>query len=371
MAVLENYYQKLLDEIDVRINGTRPWDIAIHNSRTFKRILFNGSLGLGESYMDGWFDCEQLDVFFDKIFKNGINYKVGAVPALFAQVRGRLTNLQSISRAFMVGEKHYDIGNDLFSVMLDKRMIYTCGYWSEGVSNLDESQKAKLDLVARKLDLKPGMKVLDIGCGWGGAAKYFAETYGVSVIGITISKEQVSYANEQCEGLDVDIRLLDYRELDEQFDAIYSIGMFEAVGYKNYRKYFEVVHHCLKKEGVFLLHTIGVDQSITSTDPWVAKYIFPNGMMPSSKQITGAIEGLFKIDDWHNFGSDYDKTIMCWHKNFTQHYQSLNHKYDQKFCRMWTYWLLLSAASFRSHSNHLWQILLSQPESKNLSRAFR
>jgi cyclopropane-fatty-acyl-phospholipid synthase len=371
MAVLEGYYQKLLDEVDVKINGTRPWDITIKNSKMLRRILFNGSLGLGESYMDGWFDCEQLDVFFEKILRKGIDYKAGGIPAFSAMIRSRLTNLQSISRAYMVGEKHYDIGNDLFSVMLDKRMIYTCGYWPKEVSNLEESQKAKLDLVAKKLNLKPGMKVLDIGCGWGGAAKYFAETHNVRVIGITISKEQASLARETCAGLDVDIRLADYRELNEKFDAIYSIGMFEAVGYKNYRKYFKVVRHCLEKEGTFLLHTIGVDESTTSTDPWVEKYIFPNGMMPSSRQITGAIEGLFKIDDWHNFGPHYDKTIMCWHKNFTKHYQSLKHNYDERFFRMWTYWLLLSAASFRSRSNHLWQILLSQPGSNNLTSAFR
>ena len=269
MAVLEGYYQKLLDEVDVKINGTRPWDIAIKNSKMFRRILFNGSLGLGESYMDGWFDCEQLDVFFEKILRKGIDYKAGGIPAFSAMIRSRLTNLQSISRAYMVGEKHYDIGNDLFSVMLDKRMIYTCGYWPKEVSNLEESQKAKLDLVAKKLNLKPGMKVLDIGCGWGGAAKYFAETHNVRVIGITISKEQASLARETCAGLDVDIRLSDYRELNEKFDAIYSIGMFEAVGYKNYRKYFKVVRHCFEKEGTFLLHTIGVDESTTSTDPWV------------------------------------------------------------------------------------------------------
>ena len=233
MAVLESYYQKLLDDIDVKINGARPWDIAIKNSKMFKRILLNGSIGLGESYMDGWFDCEQLDVFFEKILRKGIDYKVGGMPAFLTMVRSRLTNLQSISRAFVVAEKHYDIGNDLFALMLDKRMIYTCGYWPKEVSNLEESQKAKLDLVAKKLNLQPGMKVLDIGCGWGGAAKYFAETHDIRIVGITISQEQAKLARETCAGLDVDIRLSDYRELDEKFDAIYSIGMFEAVGYKN------------------------------------------------------------------------------------------------------------------------------------------
>ncbi len=367
MAVLESYYQKLLDDIDVKINGARPWDIAIKNSKMFKRILLNGSIGLGESYMDGWFDCEQLDVFFEKILRKGIDYKVRGMPAFLTMVRSRLTNLQSISRAFVVGEKHYDIGNDLFALMLDKRMIYTCGYWPKEVSNLEESQKAKLDLVAKKLNLQPGMKVLDIGCGWGGAAKYFAETHDVRIVGITISQEQAKLARETCAGLDVDIRLSDYRELDEKFDAIYSIGMFEAVGYKNYRTYFEIVHHCLKKEGVFLLHTIGVDQSTTSTDPWVEKYIFPNGMMPSSKQITGAIEGLFKIDDWHNFGPDYDKTIMCWHSNFTKHYQSLKHNYDQRFYRMWTYWLLLSACGkffYRNLAQKILAVLFGKPVSE-------
>ena len=355
--ILLDKYSKFLSSVDIEINGDRLWDIQVHDSDLFKSILFNGSLGLGESYMKCWFDCQRLDIFFEKIFTDGLNEQIGGIPKILSTVKSKLRNLQSISRAFQVGEQHYDIGNDLFAVMLDKTMTYTCGYWSNDVQTLEQSQLAKLDLVAKKLDLRPGMKVLDIGCGWGGAAKHFSSHYGVKVLGITISKEQVNYAQEQCKGLNVEIRLVDYRDLNEEFDAIYSIGMFEAVGYKNYRNFFEVVRRCLKSDGAFLLHTIGSDISTTSTDPWVEKYIFPNGMMPSAKQITEACEGLFSIADWHNFGTDYDKTIMCWYENFTTNYKLIKEKYDERFYRMWTYWLLISAASFRTKANHLWQIL--------------
>ena len=371
MKILENYFRKILEEHDIRVDGSRPWDVSIINPKLFNRVFLNGSMGLGESYMDGWFECQRLDLFFEKIFSAGLDSRYGNLQYLLSSIVSRLINLQSISRSFIVGEKHYDIGNDLFSVMLDKRMMYTCGYWPKNVSNLEEAQKSKLDLVANKINLKPGMKVLDLGCGWGGAAKYFSESYGVKVIGNTISKEQYLFAKESCAGLDVEILLMDYRDLKDQFDAIYSIGMFEAVGHQNFRKYFQSVDKCLKDDGVFLLHTIGVDKSYTATDPWINKYIFPNGMMPSSKQITTAMEGLFKIDDWHNFGPDYDKTIMCWYKNFTDHYKLLKHSYDQKFYRMWTYWLLQSAASFRTRSNNLWQILLSKSDSKKLDISFR
>ena len=356
---IEHKYQNFLSSIDIEINGDRPWDLQIHNPELFRSVLFKGSIGFGEGYMRGWFDCERLDIFFEKIFSNDLYNQIGGIPKLIGSIRSKITNLQSVDRAFQIGQHHYDIGNDLFSVMLDKTMMYTCGYWTKGVTNLEESQIAKLNLVAKKLDLQPGMKVLDIGCGWGGAAKHFSENYGVSVVGITVSKEQLDFAKQQCEGLDVEIRLIDYREVKEEFDAIYSIGMFEAVGYRNYKQFFEVVRRCLKKEGAFLLHTIGNDQSTTTADPWINKYIFPNGMMPSPKQITRACEGFFSIDDWHNFGPDYDKTIMCWYQNFTKNYKLLKKKYDERFYRMWTYWLLTSAGSFRARTSHLWQIIFS------------
>jgi len=362
--ILLDKYSEILEGVDIEINGSRPWDLQVYNQDLYKSILFNGSLGFGESYMKGWFDCDRLDLFFEKILRSGIYNEIGGAPLFFGKMKSKLRNLQSISRAFQVAEHHYDIGNDLFSLMLDKTMMYTCGYWTKDVSTLEESQLAKLDLVAKKLNLKAGMKILDIGCGWGGAAKHFANNYGVTVVGITISKEQIEYAKQNSDNMDVEFRLMDYRDLDEKFDAIYSIGMFEAVGYKNYEEFFEVVRSCLKEEGAFLLHTIGGNESTTTADPWVEKYIFPNGMMPSAEQIAKASEGIFIFDDWHNIGPHYDKTLMCWYDNFVNNYEKLKDKYDNEFYRMWTYWLLSSAANFRSRSLQLWQVLFSIEGSK-------
>ena len=369
--IILDKYSELLEGVDIEINGSRPWDLQVHNQDLYKSIFFNGILGFGESYMKGWFDCDRLDLFFEKILRSGIYNEIGGLPLFFGKMKSKLRNLQSISRAFQVAEHHYDIGNDLFSLMLDKTMMYTCGYWTKDVSTLEESQLAKLDLVAKKLNLKAGMKILDIGCGWGRAAKHFANNYGVTVVGITISKEQIEYAKQNSDNMDVEFRLMDYRDLDEKFDAIYSIGMFEAVGYKNYEEFFEVVRSCLKEEGAFLLHTIGGNESTTTADPWVEKYIFPNGMMPSAEQIAKASEGIFIFDDLHNIGPHYDKTLMCWYDNFVNNYEKLKDKYDNEFYRMWTYWLLSSAANFRSRSLQLWQVLFSIEGSKRPIQTYR
>jgi cyclopropane-fatty-acyl-phospholipid synthase len=225
---------------------------------------------------------------------------------------------------------------------------------------LDNAQEAKLDLICRKMGLRPGMKILDIGCGWGNFAKYAAEKYGAHIHGITVSREQVKFANKICQGLDVKIELKDYRELNENFDRIVSIGMFEHVGCKNYRTFMKVIHQCLEEDGLFLLHTIARNTSVNSLDPWINKYIFPNSMLPSAKQITSAAEGLFVLEDWHSFGQYYDKTLMAWYNNFTKNWTSLKDTYDERFYRMWTYFLLSCAGSFRSRRSQLWQIVFSK-----------
>jgi cyclopropane-fatty-acyl-phospholipid synthase len=243
--------------------------------------------------------------------------------------------------------------------MLDKQMAYSCGYWRDA-GNLDEAQENKLDLICRKLGLQPGTKVLDIGCGWGSLAKYAAEKYKAEVVGITVSQEQVDLARKICGGLPVEIKLMDYRDIRGQFDRIVSVGMIEHVGYKNYRTFMEVTHRCLQGDGLFLLHTIGSNKSRTSVDPWINKYIFPNGMLPSIKQLGSAIEGLFVMEDWHNFSADYDKTLMAWDGRFEDSWEKLKSKYDEGFHRMWRYYLLSCAGSFRARKNQLWQIVLSK-----------
>ena len=361
MADYKNTVEKILKSVDVEINGSRPWDLQIHDDRFYSRILRGGSLALGESYMDGWWDCKALDQLSDKLLRGRIEKQVRASSPSFFLVllRAYLLNPQSKKRAYIVGEKHYDVGNDLFSLMLDERMNYSCGYW-RNAENLDQAQINKLDLICRKMHLKPGMNVLEIGCGWGGFAKYAAENYGVSVHGVTISKQQVEFAQDSCKDLDIRIELKDYRELNGQYDSIVSIGMFEHVGYQNYKNYMKVVHRCLKEDGLFLLHTIGRNQSGRATEPWINKYIFPNGMTPSAQQITAASEGLFVIEDWHNFGQDYDATLMSWNKNFQNNFDKLNDLYDDRFKRMWEYYLLMCAGTFRCRRNQLWQLAMSK-----------
>lgn len=361
MADFKKTVTDLLESVDIQVNGSRPFDIQVHNELFYSRVLSGKSLGLGESYMDGWWDCESLDQFCYQMLRGRIDKQVKVKnPAFLAHVlKAYFLNAQSKKRAYIVGEEHYDTGNDLFSLMLDQRMNYSCGYW-ENADNLDQAQINKLDLVCRKLHLKPGMKVLEIGCGWGGFAKYAAENYGVSVHGVTVSKEQMDFAERSCIGLETKFEMKDYRELNTKYDAIVSIGMFEHVGYKNYRNYMEVAQRCLEGEGLFLLHTIGRNTPSRSTDPWTNKYIFPNGMIPSPAQISKSLQGLFVVEDWHNFGQYYDPTLMAWNENFQKNYESLKDKYDQRFKRMWEYYLLMCAGTFRARRNQLWQLVLSK-----------
>ena len=356
-SVLRN----LLEKADIRFNGTRPQDVQVHDERIYKRWFSETEMGLGESYMDGWWDCEALDQFFYKILQAGIDREVKRDYKTMLYILGtRLFNRQTKDRSKEVGLRHYDLGNTLFEKMLDSRMNYSCGYW-KNVATLDEAQQAKLELICNKLHLKKGMRVLDIGCGWGGFAKYAAEKKGVEVLGITISKEQAAYAKNNCKGLPVEIKLQDYREVKGKFDAILSIGFFEHVGYKNYRKYMQIIDNNLTKEGIALLHTIGNNISTTYVNGWTHKYIFPNGMLPSIAQISKAVEGLFVIEDMHNFGPDYDKTLMAWHRNFENAWPSLKSEYDDRFYRMWRYYLLSSAGGFRSRFNQLWQFVMTKP----------
>jgi cyclopropane-fatty-acyl-phospholipid synthase len=361
MSKFRTTVTELLESADIKINGQKPYDILVHNEDFYARVLSGGTLAFGESYMDGWWDCEALDQLAVRLLNVHLDKKLKVMNPSFLLtfLRAYLINTQSKGRAYMVGEKHYDTGNDLFSLMLDKRMNYSCAYWRYA-NDLDQAQIDKMDLICRKLHLKPGMKVLEIGCGWGGFAKYAAENYKVDVYGITISKEQEQYAKESCKGLDVSFELKDYRELNTQYDRIVSIGMFEHVGYKNYKEYMEVAHRCLKEDGIFLLHTIGRNSSTIATEPWINKYIFPNGMTPSAKQICAASESLFVIEDWHSFGQDYDKTLMAWHENFQNNLSKLKGSYDERFQRMWKYYLLMCAGSFRARRNQLWQLVLTK-----------
>ena len=356
----ETLVHEILESARIEIDGQMPWDIRINDERFYQRIMTDGSLGLGESYMEGWWDCDRIDEFFSRIMPLDPQKRIRNEWRLFSRLLyASLVNTGRKSRDFVVGEKHYDIGNDLFKKMLDKRMVYSCAYWKDAL-DLAEAQERKLDLTCRKLGLKPGDRVLDIGCGWGGFARYAAERYGVKVVGITVSQQQQELGMQMCEGLPVELRLQDYRDLDETFDHIVSIGMFEHVGARDHRPYMQVVHRCLNDDGLFLLHTIGNRMSDKVNEPWMNKYIFPNYLLPSMGQIGTAVDDLFIIEDVHNFGFYYDRTLMSWFDNFDRNWDSLRESYGEGFYRMWKYYLLSSAGSFRTRSMQVWQIILSK-----------
>ncbi len=358
METFYNKAKKLFDETDISINGIRPFDIQVHNDQFFQRIFAEGSLGLGESYMDGWWDCEVLDEFFRRIISAGLDRCIRPVRELPVFLKARILNLQDQSRAFIIGEHHYDIGDDLYESMLDSRMIYSCAYW-KNADSLDKAQENKLDLVFRKLGLKKGLRVLDIGCGWGGALKYAAEKYGVEGKGITVSANQAKKAADTCRNLPIEIHLQDYRELDEQFDRIWSIGMIEHVGVKNYRTFMRIARRCLKPDGLFLLHTIGGNRSVFKTDPWIERFIFPNSMIPSLRQLSLSWEQLFVLEDLHNFGYDYAKTLKQWNHNVNASLDKLSARYSERFFRMWRYYLLSCAGAFKARKLNVWQFVLS------------
>ena len=364
LSIQDNQWYRIAHEMlglaGIEINGSRPFDIQVKNPDFFKRVLQQGSLGLGESYMDGWWECERLDMFFQRVVSAGLEKKLPHhLKDTLRIAAARLTNLQSKKRAWIVGKEHYDLGNDLFTLMLDPYMQYSCGYWKDATT-LEEAQEAKLRMICEKLQLQPGMRLLDIGRGWGGLSAYAAKNYGVSVVGVTISAEQQKLAQARCAGLDVQILLQDYRDLHQQFDRIVSVGMFEHVGPKNYRTYFNVVERNLAPHGLFLLHTIGSNKTDMNVDPWINKYIFPNGCLPSVRHIAEASEKHFVMEDWHNFGADYDTTLMAWYERFLASWPEIADNYSERFKRMFTYYLNACAGAFRARDIQLWQVVFSR-----------
>lgn len=350
------------EQAGITINGPEPWDIQVGIERWYARVWREQSLGLGESYMDGWWGCRRLDEMFYRLLRTGTEEKVKkSLRSLMLSLPAAFFNLQSRARSRMIAEHHYDIGNDLFFSFLDPYNQYSCG-WFEGTRDLAEAQRKKLELICRKLNLTADDHLLDIGCGWGGLAKFAAEHTGCTVTAVNISREQLRYARAFCKGLPVHFVDRDYRLISGQYDKIVSVGMFEHVGRKNYRTFMKTVHRSLKDDGIFLLHTIGGNRSRIGCDPWITRYIFPNGMLPSIAQISRAVESLFVVEDWHNLGPHYDKTLMAWHDRFQHAWAGLQTRYDDRFKRMWDYYLLSCAGAFRARSIQLWQVVMTKSD---------
>lgn len=357
----------------VRFNGDSPWDIRVLDSAFYRSILTRGSLGFGEAYVDGLWECDRPDELFHRLLRVDADERISNWNRLRLAaevVRHGLFNLQASKRAFDVGERHYDIGNDVFEAMLDPTMSYSCAYWCKATS-LEQAQLDKLDMICRKLDLHPGQRLLELGCGWGGLAGFAARHHGVEVVGITVSKEQQNLAQARTAGLPVSIELMDYRDVQGQFDRVVSVGMFEHVGQKNYATYFDLVRRVLRDDGLFLLHTIGNHVSTPKTDAWFDRYIFPNGKLPSAREIAKVLEGRMLIEDWHNFAQDYDRTLMAWWENFDRAWPRLADKYGDRFRRMWKYYLMSSAGFFRSRQGQLWQLVLAKRQRRTAYRSVR
>jgi cyclopropane-fatty-acyl-phospholipid synthase len=356
----ERTVRGLLELADIRVGGDRPQDIQVHNPAFYARVLRDGRLGVGESYVDGEWDAVQLDHFIARVLEARLNERVQDWRSMLYVAAARASNFQKVSRAFRSVERHYDIGNDLYEAMLGETWAYTCAYWT-GASTLDQAQRAKFELVCRKLELRPGMQVLELGCGWGGFAKFAAERCGAEVTGYTLSNEQIAVGRQLCKGLPVDLRLQDYRLATGSFDRVLSIGMMEHVGHKNHRAYFETVDRCLRPGGIAFVHTIGSNVSETLIDSFYHKYLFPNALIPSLAQLAQAMEGLFVPEDVHNIGPHYDATLMAWHSNFAAAWPTLSARYNERFRRLWRFYLLSSAGSFRARFTQLYQIVLTRP----------
>lgn len=360
-------YARLLSGAGIEINGPASCDMQVRDPRVWRRIVLQGSLGLGEAYVDEWWDAQRLDEFFMRIASAEAEQRILNIPKFLKDAAATVGNLQNLKRSGKVAEVHYDLSNELYRAMLGERMVYTCGYWNKA-KTLDEAQEHKLALVCDKLHLKSGMRVLDIGCGWGGFAKFAAERYGVSVVGVTVSEEQAVLAQSLCRGLPIDIQVQDYRKTEGKFDRIVSLGMFEHVGRKNYALYMRLVRDLLTEDGLFVIQTIGRQGRGSGIDPWVTKYIFPNSEIPTLRRLVEAIDGKFRIEDWHNFGADYDRTLMAWYENFKSAWPDFSKEFGSQFYRLWSYYLLMFAGVFRARSLNLWQVVLSPNSRKKAYR---
>jgi cyclopropane-fatty-acyl-phospholipid synthase len=360
MSRAQDVITNLLACADIRINGARPWDIQVDDRRFFSRVLASGTLGFGESYMDGWWDCDALDEMCCRAIRAGLEKRFAfRLPNVWALLTALLVNQQTSRRSRKVARVHYDLSNDFFEAMLDPNMQYSCALFTEG-DDLASAQLRKLDWICKRLDLRPGLRLLDIGCGWGGLARHAARHYGCQVVGITISQEQFRYAQRWCRGLDVEIQLRDYRDVTERFDRVVSVGMVEHVGYKNYHTYMRAAASSLGENGLFLCQGICGNFSRVHADPWIKRYIFPNSMLPSLARLTRAAEGVFTVEDVKNIGPNYDPTLLAWEENFRRAWPRFTDRYGERFRRMWRFYLLSCAGAFRARSLQVFSILFSK-----------
>ncbi len=354
-------------------NGDDPQAaLEIKDGATLRRLALNPALAFGECYMDQGIvpvNCSMHDVMY--LIMLNVNKTWHEVPVLHWNTRLHealrpLVQANSAKRARRNVAHHYDLNGRLYSLFLDRDRQYSCAYFPRGDETLEEAQAAKKRHIAAKLKLdRPGLKVLDIGCGWGGMALTLAHDYGAEVTGITLSEEQLHEARARAtaEGLDdrVSFELMDYRNLNQQFDRIVSVGMFEHVGVPNYGAFFKVIKRSLKPDGVALLHSIGRLEGPSATNPWITKYIFPGGYSPALSEVMGPIEksGLITTDI-EILRMHYAKTLAHWRFRFAANRDTIAALYDERFCRMFEFYLSASELSFRAGDHMNFQIQLTR-----------
>jgi cyclopropane-fatty-acyl-phospholipid synthase len=355
----EAFFRDLLAKAGITVDGDEPWDIRVHDPRVYARMLRDGTIGFGEAFMDGWLDCDRIDLMAVRAYRADLTHQIAVRPALVEALKLKLNPFGSRSRSFEIGERHYDTGNDLFEIMLDPYMTYSCGYWRRA-NTLETAQRDKLELICRKLQLEPGQRVLDIGVGFGSFARYAAEHYGVTVVGVSVSQEQIDLGRRLCAGLPIEFRYTDYRDLDEHFDRVVSVGMFEHVGRRYHRDFFASCERCLKPSGLMLLHTVGFLKE-EGANPWFDKYILPGVDFPTVANIVNAAGTGLVLENFHTWeGAHYDKTLMAWFERFDGGWARIKQKYGEAFYRMWKLYLQGCAGAFRVERLRVWQLVFSK-----------
>ncbi|MDE8348640.1 MAG: cyclopropane-fatty-acyl-phospholipid synthase [Acidocella sp.] len=351
-------------------HGTKA-GVKIRDSATLWRLVRNPSLTVGEAYMDaGLIPIEGsiydvLHLLFENLSRTWHRVPVLRLNSWARMLQRRFEQANQLTRARRNVAHHYDLNGRLYSLFLDRDRQYSCAYFRRGDETLEEAQAAKKRHIAAKLMLnKPNLTVLDIGCGWGGMALTLAREFGAKVTGITLSAEQLQEARARAtaEGLSerVNFELMDYRAVTQKFDRIVSVGMFEHVGLPNYSTYFETIKRCLKPEGVALLHSIGRFEGPASTNPWIAKYIFPGGYAPALSEVLDPIEksGL-RTADIEILRLHYAKTLAHWRRRFAANRDAIAALYDERFCRMFEFYLAGSELAFRVNAHMNFQIQLT------------